>query len=269
MIATPIQLIALDLDGTLLDDRGEVTERNEQAVKTAVSQGILVILATGKTRGSAEKILAQLGLQTPGVFTQGMVIHNGDGSVRYETTLDQETAVKAITFAVEQGLPHHAYCGARILTPVDNPYRHLLKEKYHEPLPEVVGPLLPQIATLRINKFLVSDEMHNDATRRRLSNLLGDRAAVTQAVPGYIEVLPPGASKGLGVQRLLGDLGISPAAMLAIGDGENDLEMLQMAGVSVAMGNGKPEVKAVAHHVTADNNHSGVALAIEKFALRQ
>lgn len=262
-----IQLIALDLDGTLLSEDGSVSERNTRAIQTAVAQNVQVILATGKTRSSAIKVLAQLGLSAPGVFTQGLVIHNADGSVRYEETLDRETAVRAITFAVQHQFPHHAYCGANIITPEDNLYRHRLHEKYHEPLPEIVGPFLAQIDALRINKFLVSDETQNDATRARLANLLGDRAVVTQAVAGYIEVLPPGASKGRGVQRLLADLGIPPVAMLAIGDGENDLEMLQMAGIGVAMGNGKPVVKAVADYITSDHNHDGVAEAIERFVL--
>ncbi len=131
----------------------------------------------------------------------------------------------------------------------------------------MVGPLLNLIDDIRINKFLVSDEETNDETRRQLTALVGDRATVTQAVPEYIEVLPPGASKGRGVQMLLDDLGIAPHEMLAIGDGENDLEMLQMAGVGVAMGNAKTTVKAVADYVASDNNHSGVAEAIEKFAL--
>lgn len=262
-----IQLIALDLDGTLLCEDGSVSARNVQAIQTAVSHHIQVILATGKTRASALGVLARLGLEAPGVFTQGLVIHNADGSVRHETVLDRETAVRAITFAVEHGLPHLAYSGARILAPYDHHYGRLLHEKYHEPLPEVIGPFLEQIDDLHINKFLVSDEVHNDATRARLTELMGDHATVTQAVSGYIEMLPPGASKGRGVRRLLADLGIPPAAMLAVGDGENDLEMLQMAGVGVAMGNAKDSVKAIADYVTADHNHSGVAEAIERFAL--
>ena len=79
-----IKLIAIDQDGTLLDDQGSVSERNVQAVQTAVAQGIQVIIATGKTYASAVPVMAPLGIQAPGVFTQGLVICNADGSVRHE-----------------------------------------------------------------------------------------------------------------------------------------------------------------------------------------
>jgi Cof subfamily protein (haloacid dehalogenase superfamily) len=262
-----IKIIAIDQDGTLLNDDGSVSERNVQAVQTAVAQGIQVIIATGKTYASAVPVMARLGIKAPGVFTQGLVICNADGSVRYERALDRETAVQLIQFAESHNLPQTAYCGTRILAPWPSAYQRILHEKYGEPPLEVVGPLLSIIDDIHINKFLISDEVNNDETRRQLTALVGDRATVTQAVPEYIEVLPPGASKGRGVHMLLDDLGIQPEELLAIGDGENDLEMLQLAGVGVAMGNGKTAVKAIADYVTSDNNHSGVAEAIEKFAL--
>jgi Cof subfamily protein (haloacid dehalogenase superfamily) len=264
---SPIKLIAIDQDGTLLDDNSSVSERNVQAVQSAVSHGIQVIIATGKTYMSAVPVMEKLGIQAPGVFTQGLVICNADGSVRYERALDRETAVQLIQFSEEHNLPQCAYCGPRILTPRQGKYPRLLHEKYQEPPLLEVGPLLNMIDDIRINKLLLSDEQNNGETRRRLAELVGDKATVTQAVPEFIEVLPPGASKGRGVKLLLDDLGIAPHEMLAIGDGENDVEMLQMAGIAVAMGNGRTAVKTIADFVTADNNHSGVAEAIEKFAL--
>lgn len=260
-------MIAIDQDGTLLSDDGSISERNVRAVKTAVSRNIQVIIATGKTRGSAVNVMAQLGIETPGVFTQGLVICNADGSIRYEQTLDRETAVTIFAFCDENQLPYSAYCGMRIIAPHANTYADLLRDKYLEPFVEVVGPLAALRDTHRINKIVISDEENNDSTRAQLEILVGHQVTVTQAVPEYIEIIPTGASKGLGVKRLLTDLGYVPSDLLAIGDGENDLEMLQMAGVGVAMGNAATAVKAIADYVTADNNHSGVAEAIERFAL--
>lgn len=262
-----IKLIAIDQDGTLLNDDGSISERNVQAVQTAVAHGIQVIIATGKTYGSAVPVMARLGIKAPGVFTQGLVICNADGSVRYERALDRETAVQLIQFAETHQFPHSAYCGLRILAPEADAYQALLHKKYDEPAPVIVGSLLAIIDDIRINKFLLADEAAPEETRRRLQKLVGDRITITQGVKEFLEVLPLGASKGRGVQMLLDDLGIQPEEMLAIGDGENDLEMLQMAGIGVAMGNGRTAVKSIADYITADNNHSGVAEAIERFVL--
>ena len=94
---------------------------------------------------------------------------------------------------------------------------------------------------------------------------MNGRAAVVQAVPQYIEAMPLGVSKGEGVGWLLNEMGVDPAAVMAIGDGENDLEMLQMVGLGVAMGNAHESVKAVAEVVVGTNEAAGVAEAIEKF----
>lgn len=101
----------------------------------------------------------------------------------------------------------------------------------------------------------------------QVESLFAGRASLTTAIPGMLEVLPLGASKGEGVSWLLDRLGVDPAACLALGDGENDVEMLQLCGLGVAMGNAGPPALAVADAVTATNNEDGVARAVERFVL--
>ena len=265
----PIQLIALDQDGTLLDSNGRIPVRNITAIKAAIAQGIQVIIATGKTRQSAEAGIAQLGLHAPGVFTQGLVICDAAGGVLHETVLARETAVSILTYLEEKELPYLAYCSDQLRTPYHHSYSVLLHKKYHEPLPVPVGPLSESISQFQINKLLISDEVNNDATRAELDALFGVQVTVTQAVPEFIEILPLGTSKGRGLRWLLNELGVPETAVLAVGDGENDIEMLQMAGIGVAMGNAHANVKAVADAVVASNDEAGVAQAIEQFALTQ
>lgn len=88
-----------------------------------------------------------------------------------------------------------------------------------------------------------------------------------QAVPNMLELVPSGQNKWVGAQRLLADLGLTRQALLVIGDGANDLQLVANAGVGVAMGNAVQSVKAAAAHVTAGNDDDGVALAIERFLL--
>lgn len=264
---TPIQLIALDQDGTLLDSNGRIPPQNITAIKKAIAQGIQVIIATGKTRWSAKAAIEQIGLHAPGVFTQGLVICDADGGVLHETTIPQETLLPILTYIEEKELPHLAYCSDQLRTPYHHSYSVMLHKKYHEPLPTVVGPLHDGLSRFHINKLLINDDANNDATRAELEQLFGAQVTVTQAVPEYIEILPLGTSKGKGLRWLLNKLGVPETAVLAVGDGENDIEMLQMAGIGVAMGNAHAPVKAVADAVVASNDQAGVAEAIERFAL--
>ena len=260
-----IKLIAIDLDGTLLNSQGRVSERNAAAIQAACAQGIMVILATGKSRASATAVITELNLNTPGVFSQGSMIHNADGSLRYARIMARETAVTTLNFAQTHNLTQIAYCPNGIVTNQDTVYRHLLASQYHEPLPEVIGPLLPQLDNLSINKIILCAADNEITLAEQLQAKLGSTGEVTQAVSHYIEILPANTSKGDGLQRLLAELEIPPENVLAIGDGNNDIEMLQLVGIAVAMGNGSTDVKAVAHSITADNNHDGVAQAIEQF----
>ena len=263
-----IKLIAIDLDGTLLNSLGQISSRTAQAIQAARAQGVQVILATGKSRSSATHIIEALDLDTPGVFTQGLVITNGDGSVRYETLLDRKTAVAALNFALEHQLYQILYCSNRLVVPEESAHRQMIFERFHEPMPDVIGPILPQLEKLAINKIILCSDNNNEAALRvKLQSRI--QGVVTLSVSPFIEILPPNMSKGAGLRRLLVDLNISPANIMAIGDGENDIEMIQMAGIGIAMGNAAPRLKAVANHITQNNDNDGVAAAIEHFVLRE
>lgn len=265
----PIRLVAIDQDGTLLDRHGQLSEQNGRAIRRVLAQGVMVIIATGKSPASARGVVAGLGLEAPGVFTQGLIVMAADGSVLFEKGLAPETAVSVIHFAETHQLPILAYCGERMLAAQENKYSHLLHDHYHEPQPEIVGSLLPWVGNITMNKLLISDESNTASTRAALEQLVGNRAVVLQAVQEYLEILPPNTSKGKGLLRLLAHLQIDPTEVLAIGDGENDLEMLQLAGIGVAMGNAGTAVRAIANHVVASNDHNGVAEALEKFVLNR
>ncbi len=269
-----IRLVAIDLDGTLLTPQGELTERNARALRLACDAGADVIVATGKSRASARHIVDRLDLHMPGVFTQGTTVYDREGKLWHSTTLQPETASGVLRYAEERSLPYLAYAGERLLMPFDTPFRWQMHEQYDEPLPEVVGSLLPHLERVALNKVVVMDPVDDGATRAALHQALDERvpgsdggAHVTQAVPHFVEVLPAGASKGAGLSWLLAQLEIDPAQVMAIGDGENDIEMLSLVGLGVAMANAHPRLKAGANWITTDNTESGVAQAIERFVL--
>lgn len=269
-----IKLIAIDLDGTLLNTQHQMTEKTEETLKKAIDQGIKVVLATGKTRHSSEDIIKRLKLDTPGVYLQGLSIHYPDNSVRHQLTIAPDVLRRIITFAEDRGFDVALYSGNRIMIRATNPGAAELHQEYGEPAPEVVGPLQNIVDTVQINKVLVikrHDPRKVTALRWQLNMQLDAKkeARLTQALPDMLEILPPGASKGAGLKTLLKELEVKPEEVLAIGDGENDIEMIQLAGIGVAVGNANEKLKAVADYVVASNDDDGVAEAVERFALKK
>jgi Cof subfamily protein (haloacid dehalogenase superfamily) len=265
----PITTIATDLDGTLLTSNHEISPRTERALRQAMARGVQVILATGKTAGSRERPVRQLGLTTPGVYSQGLVLLNGDGSVRERRDLDPDIARTTIQYAEACGcnIVVVAEGGARVLSNRASTLTAFMVA-HHEPEPELINPLSTIADTTPITKLLIEAEPGRiPDIRAALHAHLNGAATLVQSMPQLLEILPPGASKGDGLRRLLAGEGIDPRHVLALGDAENDIEMLQLAGIGVAMGNAPQDVKDAADYVTASNDEDGVALAVERFVL--
>lgn len=264
-----IKLIVTDMDGTLLNDDHSMSDRNREALRKAIDNGVPVIIATGKTRTSNESVIAALNLDTPGIYVQGLIIFNADGSVRHQQTLDPDMARRVITFVEQRGYKVMAYSGNRLLIKADDDELNAIAN-YHEPMPEPVGPLVNILNTQPIHKLLIfSTPKKLKALRFQLEKQLDGRAALTSTnVMNTLEVLPAGASKGKALKVLLHEMGIDPKNVMAIGDGENDIEMVKLAGLGIAVGNANPKLLAIADDIVSSNNDHGVAEAIEKYVLK-
>jgi len=268
----PIKLIAIDLDGTLLNSQHQISERTEKALNAATAQGVQVVLATGKTFTSGVHIVEKLKLNSPSIFMQGTISYNSDGSLRHQVTLDPQVARQVITFAEDRGYMIAVYSGKRILVRKLHPRIEGLTTLYHEPLPEAVGSLQNVLDSLPVNKLLAvkpGDARAIAALRWQLKMQINGGARLMSAgIPDMLEILPTGASKGAALKTLLKDLGVPSAQVMAIGDAENDLEMIQLAGIGIAVGNASQAVKDAADVVVASNDADGVAEAVERYVLR-
>lgn len=262
-----IKFVALDLDGTLLASDGTLPSRNAQAISEAQAAGVGIILATGKTRSSAVGLIGQLGITLPCVFSQGLIIYAADGQIMREIALDRDLVNAVLAYLEQYDLPYIAYSREDLLTPEFDSYHAPIYGKYGEPEPVVMETMAVRAKALPINKLLIGDNNDLQARRRDLELRFGQQANVYQAVPEYIEIIPQGLNKGAGVRWLLQQLAIDPMTMMAVGDGENDIEMLQLAGIGVAVGNANAKLKAVADYVVSSNDDAGVAEAIERFVL--
>lgn len=264
-----IKLIAVDVDGTLLNNKSELSARNETALRKAIAQGVQIVLATGKTRNSTLRFIEKLSLDAPGIYLQGLTIYEGDGTVKWQQSLNPSLARQVITFAEDRGFVVIAYNGMRIMVRTLTEGIKDMMVKYHEAVPDAVGSLQNMLNDTPINKLMIVGEPHAIKSLRWNLNLqVGSGGRVIQAgLPEMLEVLPPNCSKGAALRILLKDLHVSPDNVLAIGDAENDIEMIQLAGIGVAMGHAAQPVKDAADSVVGSNDEDGVAQAIERFVL--
>lgn len=265
----PIQAVVIDLDGTLLNSKHELTPRVEAAVKAVIAQGIHVILATGKTRNAGTALVEKLGIKSPGIYLQGLAVYDADGKIMYQQTLDPALTRQVLTFMEDRGFFMIAYSGERILTKVHSDEAIDATTRYHEPAPEVIGALQNVAGELPIHKVMAIGEPRAIVSLRwQLGFQVGSSGRLMQAgVPTMLEVLPPNGGKGPALRWLLKELKFNPEQVVAIGDAENDIEMIRLAGVGVAMGQASKDVKDAADAVVATNDADGVAEAIDRFVL--
>ncbi|KAK9809602.1 hypothetical protein WJX73_006630 [Symbiochloris irregularis] len=268
-----IRLVACDVDGTLLSGRHLLSDKNKAAVKKCQESGVPFFLATGKAPGGEwvgliQDLLPKGSKGLPGCFLQGLIVNGLNGEVIHQRELEHDTIREGIAAGEELGLSILVYATDRILVPKINEHTHRLAA-YREPQPEEVQDLRSLIGKVAMQKFILAGTPEQIVEIRPLiMERLGGRAELTTALPGYLEVLPPGASKGAGVARLLKTLDMDPQHVMCLGDGENDVEMMQLVGWPVAMANAGPEAKAACKAETASNDDDGVAQAIEKYVLK-
>uniref|UniRef100_A0A7S1U9R0 Haloacid dehalogenase-like hydrolase n=1 Tax=Phaeomonas parva TaxID=124430 RepID=A0A7S1U9R0_9STRA len=273
----PVQLVVTDLDGTLLCRNHSVGAATEAAIQATLARDIPFVVATGKSRaGAVNSVGAALGAQlitgpgsTGGVFLQGLLTYGPGGELLRELSLSASLVERTLGFAA--GLPSVtviAYQRDDLLCEVEDKYT-LALAGYKEPRPRPVGDLrkalLSDGATVTSKLLLYSSVEEINRIRPLLeAELAGEGEEtyeLTQALPEMLEVLPAGGNKGAGVLHLLEHLGVAPEAVMGMGDGENDIEMLQQVGTGVAMANARSKLKAVATHVMGLTNEDGGAAA--------
>lgn len=276
-----IRAIASDVDGTLLTSDQTMHPRTKQAIQEAISRTFSPLdklqwffPATGKSRAGALKSLgpdvAKLLSQVPGVFLQGLYCVDSNGEVVFQRKLNVLQVEAVEEFAKEMGISIIAYDGDKLLaTEISDAIKPLF-ELYGEPIPQLLETRISEYGP-SVNKILLIDldaDRMNNEVRPRLQVLAEEYdTAITQAVPTMLEWLPSGCSKALGVEKLCEKLGINPSSqLLAMGDAENDVGMLKMASIGVAVGNACPMACDAADFVmTETNDEGGAGAAMEVF----
>ncbi|KAI4316079.1 hypothetical protein L6164_024096 [Bauhinia variegata] len=265
--------IFCDMDGTLLNSKSQISPTTAKALREVLSRGVKIVIATGKARPAVIDIFKMVGLAgkdgivsefSPGVFLQGLLVYGRQGREIFRSNLDPNICREACLYSLENKVPLVAFCENRCLTLFEHPLVDSLHTVYHEPKAEVMRSTEHLLAAADIQKMIFFDTAERVAGKLRphWSGVTEDRATVIQAVPDMLEIVPLGTSKGNGVEMLLDHLGVTAKEVMAIGDGENDVEMLELASLGVALSNGSEKTKAVANVIGSSNDEDGAADAI-------
>lgn len=268
-----IELVAIDMDGTLLDPAHRLTQRAKAAIAQARALGVHIVLTSGRPVSGLAPFLAELGIGGDDDYciacNGGLVRRIGTGENVAEFPLSFDDFLYCEQVARDIGVHFQALDGQRLYTPNQDISRYTVIDSHLSHVPLSYRRVEDMDRSMSFIKLMMIDEPEVlDAAIAHLPAELTERFAVLKSAPFFLEVFDRRAGKGPSLQKLAEHLGIDRANVMAIGDQENDLTMLQFAGTSVAMGNAIDAVKAVARFETTTNAEEGVARAIETYVLR-
>lgn len=268
------QLIAFDLDGTLLDSEKRVRPSAIEAIEKAASQGKTVIFSSGRTAAEMADVREQLPIVRYAVCNSGASVydlHENKSLVRY--TIPEEVKERVLEVGALEDIMYYAgYYGRTYLQASDIPQMdHWLLEVYR-PMFDKTADKVEDIRKFilettdgfeKINLFHTDPE----ARARSIERIRGINAECVNAEEASLEITARNVTKANGIRDLCDILGIRMEQTIAVGDSYNDLAMLEAAGLSVAMGNARKEILEMADVIVDDNDHDGCAQAIYQYLL--
>ena len=267
----PFRAIALDLDGTLTNHDKVVTPRTRQALLQAESKGAIIILASGRPTYGIVPVAECLELEKRGgyilSYNGGNIVNAKTGEKLFSQFLPDAVIPILYKYAREHGYALLGYAGNEIITEMpDDPY---VKEESRINKMNIrkVDNLLEVLEPHPTKLLMTGDPTDMLKAEEELVEILGEKMDIFRSAPFFLELVPKGIDKAQSLLRLLSKINLTPADLMAFGDGYNDLSMLKLAGVGVAMANAAPEVRADADYVTLSNEEDGVAEALLHFGM--
>lgn len=276
-----IKLVALDLDGTLFDNSSRISERNLAAIRSITDKGIHVVISTGRPfEGIPFDQIKGTGINYAITANGSGIYEISTGKCLYENAMDEELVTPILNFLLTRDIHMDAFIGGKGYTPVQ-----CVETAQKLTVPSSIKKYIITTRTrldnilqfihenqLKVQKMTLNFYPAADGTlidREIVRKFLVSNPSITTVCGGYnnLEFTRADASKGVGLRKLAEILGVDPDATMAIGDTENDLAIIEAAGIGVAMGNATDAVKARADYVTTTNTKDGVAAAIEHFIL--
>ncbi len=264
------KMLAVDLDDTVVGKDGHISDAVIQALQQATKKGVYVVLATGRPIGGITHVAKQLQLNPQYSFHLGFngghIMDATHTNTIYHQGLTHSSFRKLFTFAKEKDVSLLTYTDTSILCSKRNHEAECEQQLTTMPLdvnPNYIANL-PQTLT---KAMIVEEHQVLLSLEEDLRNLLQDELFITFSKPFFLECMCEGVNKGAGLLHLAKTLEIDASEIIAIGDSDNDLSMLAIAGCGVAMGNAKEHIKQQADYVCEHIDEDGVAKTIQKFIL--
>lgn len=265
-----IKMVVLDIDGTIMNKQFQISDRMRETISKAIDSGIHVVLATGRMYSATVPIAQGLGLRTPVICYQGSLVrefYNSD-DILIHYTIPPAVSKLVIDELRNFDVQVNFYIDDEMFIEAETPMASEYAERRHIVFHKVSA--FEKILEIEPTKILAMDidpekiTIIRDHLRKKFSNALN----ITKSTPNFCEFVNIKASKGNAILHLAGMWGINQSEIMVIGDQDNDIDMFEIAGFSVAMGNGTEEIKKIAHYITDKVENDGAALAIEKFVLK-
>ena len=259
----PVRAFACDLDGTLIGRDALLGPRTRAAITRAQGAGIPVLIATGRMFRSVEPYLEEAGIEEPVVCYQGAaVVDPRTREFLLHEPLELGVAREAISALLAHGLSPNVYVDDRLYVAEETEYSRAYSNFQHLPVTEV-GDLLGWLDHPPTKLVAVADPPVLAVVRGELESRFDGRLFITTSLPHMLELGNPGVTKGSGLTFVAAQLGLDLSGIVGFGDGENDVELLEVAGLGVAIEGGHLRLQAIADWTCPGPAEEGVAAFIE------
>jgi len=261
--------LALDLDGTLTNSKKEITPLTQAAIIKGMGKGIKIILASGRPVLGIEPIAQRLNLYKNGGFIAayngGQIIDCHKNKVIFEKLLPFEYYGEICELARKFDVHALTYDQNGVIAESDQA-RYVIKEAFNNAIPIKKVERLEKVITKPVVKFMIVGEPDKiSPTLEFAKREFGGKINVFLSEPYFMELTSPGIEKASALEHLIKYIGVTQEELVAVGDGLNDIPMLEFAGVAVAMENAYDEVKDIADYITLSNEEDGISYFLKKY----